>query len=176
MAKMKNNIFNTLPRVKENWHAYAVRDGFPVANGHTLIVPKREGATFKNLSNAEVLSCYHLMREVIEDLELDSYNIGVNQGVSAGQTVSQLHFHVIPRFEGDVDNPRGGVRHVIPGKGDYLTEEFKIGDRVIWNTEIKGTIVDITRDCQTGFVYEVRFPDHTNHKDVIADEEELERA
>jgi len=116
---MKDNIFKDLPKVYEGQHCYAVRDGFPVTKGHTLIVPYREGATVENLRDEELVEIFQIIRFEFNKSGAEGFNIGVNQGEVAGQTVGQLHFHMIPRRTGDVENPRGGVRHTIPGKGDY---------------------------------------------------------
>lgn len=119
MDNLKENLFKTLPKVNENDLAYSVMDGFPVTEGHTLVVPKREGATIENLTEEELISCFDLIKLEYSRSGADGFNIGVNQGAVAGQTIGQLHFHMIPRRWGDVENPRGGVRHLIPGKGDY---------------------------------------------------------
>jgi len=113
--------------VAESDLAYAIRDGFPVSDGHTLIIPKRHAETFFDLTEAELLSCNQLLhgqRQVIlrEDGSVQGFNIGMNVGEVAGQTVFHCHIHLIPRRAGDVENPRGGVRHVIPGKGFYKAE------------------------------------------------------
>lgn len=110
--------------VAANALAFAIRDGFPVSEGHTLIIPRRLVATWFEASRAEQLAILDLIDDVKRDLDRlyrpDGYNIGINAGAAAGQTVMHLHVHVIPRHTGDVADPRGGVRHVIPGKGNYL--------------------------------------------------------
>ena len=104
--------------------AFAIRDRFPVSPGHTLVIPKRLVPTWFDASHEEQLALLALVHEVklLLDAELrpDGYNLGLNVGEAAGQTVFHLHLHVIPRFRGDVADPRGGVRHVIPSKGNYL--------------------------------------------------------
>jgi diadenosine tetraphosphate (Ap4A) HIT family hydrolase len=106
-----------------NEHALAVADAFPVAPGHTLIVLRRHAASLFELSSVEVASLFELLRRMKERLagshRPDGYNVGVNDGPAAGQTVMHLHIHLIPRFFGDVGEPKGGVRNVIPGKGPY---------------------------------------------------------
>lgn len=91
----------------------ALRDGFPVSNGHTLIIPRRHVATYFDANAMEKAALWHVVEEVKhaleEEYEPDGYNIGINTGVAAGQTVMHLHVHVIPRYAGDVDDPRGGV-------------------------------------------------------------------
>ena len=104
--------------------AFAIRDGFPVTPGHTLVVPRRLVATWFEATREEQVAMLELV-EVLKaqlDAELhpDGYNIGINVGAAGGQTVMHLHLHLIPRFAGDVPDPRGGIRHVIPGKGYYL--------------------------------------------------------
>jgi len=98
--------------------AFAIRDRFPVSRGHTLVVPRRCVATYFEAHSAEKAALWALVDEVKAalDAELrpDGYNVGFNSGAAAGQTVFHLHIHVIPRFNGDVDDPRGGVRHVLP--------------------------------------------------------------
>jgi diadenosine tetraphosphate (Ap4A) HIT family hydrolase len=110
--------------VASNALAFAIRDGFPVSAGHTLIVPRRLVAGWFEATREEQVAMLELL-EVVKaqlDAELrpDGYNIGINAGAAAGQTVMHLHMHLIPRFNGDVPDPRGGIRHVIPGKGNYL--------------------------------------------------------
>ena len=119
--------FLTLPA---DWHvassalAFAIRDGFPVSPGHTLIVPRRLVATWFEATREEQVAMLELVdlvkAQLDAELHPDGYNIGINAGAAAGQTVMHLHIHLIPRFHGDVPDPRGGVRHVIPGEGNYL--------------------------------------------------------
>jgi diadenosine tetraphosphate (Ap4A) HIT family hydrolase len=104
--------------------ALAFRDAFPVTAGHSLVVPRRHVVDYFGLSPEEVLACnelVHRLREEIEagDPSVTGFNIGANAGADAGQSVFHCHIHVIPRRKGDVENPRGGVRHVIPWKGSY---------------------------------------------------------
>ena len=110
--------------VAHNTLAFAIEDRFPVSPGHTLVIPRRVVATWFEATAEERAALFELVDEVKrlldERLRPDGYNIGINAGEAAGQTVMHLHVHVIPRFRGDVDDPRGGVRHVIPGKGNYL--------------------------------------------------------
>jgi diadenosine tetraphosphate (Ap4A) HIT family hydrolase len=107
----------------ENELAYAKFDRFPVSNGHALIIPKRHVADFFGATQAELLAMTALMHEakkiIDEKHKPDGYNIGANCGAVAGQTVFHLHLHLIPRYIGDVENPRGGVRGVIPQKQNY---------------------------------------------------------
>jgi len=107
-----------------NEYAYALWDTFPVSNNHALIIPERHARDFFALTKEELVACGELLQEakkLIEqkDPSVEGFNIGLNVGETAGQTILHCHFHLIPRRVGDVENPRGGVRHVIPGKGFY---------------------------------------------------------
>ena len=110
--------------VAENTLAYAIRDGFEVTAGHTLFIPKRHVADYFGLVPAEVNAINRLMAEQrallkSADKSIEAFNIGMNCGEASGQTIFHCHVHLIPRRRGDVENPRGGVRHVILGKGAY---------------------------------------------------------
>ena len=110
--------------VSENTLAFCIRDGFPVTEGHTLFLPKRHTSDYFELTQAEVNAINQLMAKQKEiligtDESIEGFNIGMNCGEVAGQTVFHCHVHLIPRRRGDVENPQGGVRHVIPGKGHY---------------------------------------------------------
>ena len=110
--------------IAENSLVYAIRDGFPVTEGHTLFIPKRHTLDYFSLTQEEVLAINQLMdlhRQLLqkEDPTIDGFNIGMNCGETAGQTIFHCHVHLIPRRKGDVENPRGGVRHIIAGKGFY---------------------------------------------------------
>ena len=110
--------------VASNALSYAVHDGFPVTDGHALVIPKRHVEDFFGLSDEELLACNQLIKELrttilVQDQLVEGFNIGMNAGVVAGQTIFHCHIHLIPRRKGDVENPRGGVRHTIPGKGFY---------------------------------------------------------
>ena len=108
----------------ENNLAIAFRDAFPIAEGHLLVIPKRHIESWFELKSDERESCHELIlngKKAIknEDSSVSGFNLGVNDGLSEGQTILHAHLHLIPRRHGDVENPRGGVRHVIPGKGYY---------------------------------------------------------
>jgi ATP adenylyltransferase len=110
--------------VVENELAYAIRDGFPVTDSHTLIIPKRHVRDYFGLGQPEVNATNQLITSLKDEIEntdklVNGFNIGMNSGHSAGQTIFHCHIHLIPRRDGDVENPRGGVRHTIPGKGAY---------------------------------------------------------
>ncbi|MDG1143542.1 MAG: HIT family protein [Burkholderiales bacterium] len=110
--------------ISENDLAYAIRDGFPVTEYHTLIIPKRHAETYFDMTSDEKRACdelLHLIKnEILSDDEgVTGFNIGMNAGASAGQTIFHSHIHLIPRRDGDVEQPRGGVRGVIPNKQKY---------------------------------------------------------
>jgi diadenosine tetraphosphate (Ap4A) HIT family hydrolase len=110
--------FHFAPRVRALW------DRYPVAAGHALIVPRRHVASWFEATPAEraaMLGAVDAVRAIIDEKHSpDGYNLGLNIGAAAGQTVDHLHLHVIPRYLGDVPDPRGGVRHVLAGHGNYL--------------------------------------------------------
>ena len=121
--------FCTLPSeriVDQNDLALVIRDGFPVSPGHTLVIPKRHVGSFFELDQDEIQSMLALLKTakvvIDEEFKPDSYNIGINDGPQAGQTVPHVHMHLIPRYQGDVKDPRGGVRWLIPTKADYWTD------------------------------------------------------
>jgi superfamily II DNA or RNA helicase/diadenosine tetraphosphate (Ap4A) HIT family hydrolase/HKD family nuclease len=115
-----------IPTVATSPLAFAFRDCYPVSPGHTLIVTRRHVADFFACSPEEQAEILALVDVVKADLDRESqphgYNVGFNAGAAAGQTVMHVHVHVIPRFAGDMEDPRGGVRHVIPDKANYLVE------------------------------------------------------
>jgi len=106
-----------------NATAITIRDGYPVSPGHTLLIPKRHTASFFDLSQQERADLLGLLDRaklaLDREFQPQGYNIGINDGTAAGQTVPHLHVHLIPRFVGDVPDPRGGVRWVIPDKAKY---------------------------------------------------------
>ncbi len=116
--------------VAENDLAFAFRDRFPVSPGHTLIVTRRHVPDFFGCSAEERIALLDLVDRVKADLDRElhphAYNVGFNAGEAAGQTVMHVHVHVIPRFHGDVEDPRGGVRYVVPDKANYLRERAEI--------------------------------------------------
>ena len=115
--------FLEVEKITENKLAYAFYDGYPVSKGHMLIVPKRVVPEIFDLNDEEYRTCLDLIKDVkdylIKKYNPDGFNIGFNCGEDAGQTVFHAHIHVIPRYKGDIPNPRGGVRNIIPGKGNY---------------------------------------------------------
>jgi len=103
--------------------AFSARDSYPASLGHTLVIPRRHVASFFELTTEEVAACMQLIQEekklLDDEFKPDGYNIGVNVGQAAGQSIFHVHIHIIPRYKGDVENPQGGVRHVIPKRGHY---------------------------------------------------------
>lgn len=104
--------------------AYVIQDKFAVTPGHHLIIPKRHFDNYFELKSAELLAFNELLLKTKdklrnEDPSIEGFNIGINQGVCAGQTIFHAHIHLIPRRKGDVKHPTGGVRNVFPGKGGY---------------------------------------------------------
>ena len=107
----------------ENELAVAIYDGYPVSRGHALIVPRRHIADLLALTEEEQTAIWALVAPARKNIERDhspdGYNIGVNIGAAGGQTVPHAHLHVIPRYSGDVQDPRGGIRWIIPSKARY---------------------------------------------------------
>jgi len=103
--------------------AWVIRDAYPVSPGHTLIIPKRHIGSFLEASNderQELLSLLDQARQkLIDEFSPAAFNIGINDGAAAGQTIAHLHVHLIPRFTNDQIDPRGGVRWIIPEKAKY---------------------------------------------------------
>lgn len=109
--------------VLSNRHGLVIRDGFPVSPGHTLVIPRRHVASFFDLDASERESLFDLLDEAKRRLDREmqpaAYNIGINDGPAAGQTVPHLHIHLMPRYAGDQADPRGGVRWIFPDQADY---------------------------------------------------------
>jgi diadenosine tetraphosphate (Ap4A) HIT family hydrolase len=126
-ASLKNNcpFCTVLPErmIDSNDLAFAIEDAFPVSPGHALIVSRRHVESFFDLTVDEVAAMVTLVHRAKDRLDEHDhpagYNVGINIGPAAGQTVMHVHMHLIPRFFGDVIEPQGGVRNVIPGKGAY---------------------------------------------------------
>ena len=116
-----------------NGMAVAIPDGFPLNPGHALVVPKRHVRDFFDLSQTEqegIWSLVPLVRSHIDEQHSPSgYNLGLNIGESAGQTVDHAHLHIIPRYKGDVSDPRGGVRWVLPERAAYWLKNREAGSR-----------------------------------------------
>lgn len=116
MACIFCNYVNNKKFIMENKLAVAIYDNFPVNKGHVLIIPKRHFANFFDSTEEEIAAFYDLIKRVKilldKDHNPDGYNIGININEAAGQTIFHLHIHLIPRYTGDVNNPRGGVRNL----------------------------------------------------------------
>ena len=111
--------------IEENELAYATFDSYPVSNHHCLIIPKRHVKDYFELNAEEITACDQLIKKIKIRLENDDstvkgFNIGMNSGEVAGQSIMHCHIHLIPRRQGDVENPQGGVRGVIPSKQHYI--------------------------------------------------------
>jgi diadenosine tetraphosphate (Ap4A) HIT family hydrolase len=109
--------------IAENELAFAIFDGFPVNKGHALIIPKRHFGNFFDATEEEITAIYRLIHEVKakldEELKPGGYNIGVNVGHYGGQTIMHLHVHLIPRYKGDVEKPKGGIRNLKKALVEY---------------------------------------------------------
>lgn len=109
--------------IAENGFAFALLDKYPVSFGHLLVCPRRHVGSFFELTPAETAAIFDLVREVRSRCDVEyrpsGYNVGVNVGYAAGQTVMHVHVHLIPRYDGDVEDPTGGVRGVIPDRRWY---------------------------------------------------------
>ena len=111
----------------ENQFAYASYDSYPVSDFHCLIIPKRHVKDYFEMSDEELLACNDLITKIkneilAKDKTVNAFNIGTNAGKTSGQSIMHCHIHLIPRREGDVENPQGGVRSVIPKKQHYKRE------------------------------------------------------
>jgi diadenosine tetraphosphate (Ap4A) HIT family hydrolase len=126
MPESKPCPFCTLPAsrvISAGEHGVVVRDAYPISLGHSLIIPKRHVGSFFDLATDERTDLLRLLdaAKLVLDQEFapQAYNIGINDGAAAGQTIPHLHIHLIPRYKGDRADPRGGVRWIIPEKADY---------------------------------------------------------
>jgi diadenosine tetraphosphate (Ap4A) HIT family hydrolase len=113
--------------LERNDYLYAIRDKFPVTELHTLLIPFRHVESYFDLDNTEIDAFNKLLlsqkKSLLEqDKNISGFNVGFNSGEDAGQTVMHCHIHLIPRRHGDMENPRGGVRGVIPERRDYLND------------------------------------------------------
>lgn len=127
MSESQSCIFCGEPEfVIENNLAFAHYDSYPVNPGHCLIIPRRHVAEYFQMTAEEKAAVWTLVDEmktiIDQEFNPDAYNIGVNIGEAAGQSVPHVHIHMIPRYTGDMEDPRGGVRGVIPHKQKYIRE------------------------------------------------------
>lgn len=121
--------FCTLPLgriLEENEHALRIRDAYPVSPGHSLVIPRRHLGSFFETTEPErraLLALLDNAKHALDaELQPDGYNIGINDGAAAGQTVPHMHIHLIPRYTGDRSDSRGGVRWIIPERADYWSK------------------------------------------------------
>ena len=110
--------------VKDNELAYVIFDKFPITEGHSLIIPKRHFPNYSEVNQAELNAMHHLTMEqrkhlMTKDSSITGFNIEINEGVDAGQTIMHCHMHLIPRRQNDQQNPTGGIRRIFPDKADY---------------------------------------------------------
>ena len=110
----------------ENSLCYLIEDKYPVTDGHSLVIPRRHVVDYFSMTSAEQVAANALLLQRKEELEqsdssIDGFNIGMNSGSAAGQTIFHSHIHLIPRRSGDIEDPTGGVRFVIPEKANYKT-------------------------------------------------------
>ena len=126
MTESRPCAFCTLPPARvigNSEHGLVIRDAYPISAGHTLIIPRRHVGSFFDLSSNERADLLGLLDVAKVDLDRElrpqAYNIGINDGAAAGQTVPHLHIHLIPRYNGDRADPRGGARWIIPEKANY---------------------------------------------------------
>lgn len=114
--------------VFENDFFYATRDSYPVTKLHTLIIPKRHFQSYFDMNIDEIKSINSILNNQKNEIkkldpEVTAFNIGINDGKDAGQSIYHLHVHLIPRRKGDIEDPRGGVRGVIPAKQKYIKKQ-----------------------------------------------------
>ncbi|HXY53598.1 MAG TPA: HIT domain-containing protein [Nitrospirota bacterium] len=109
--------------IAEDRLSFTVRDTLPVSPGHTLILPKRHIASIFEATKEEVAVLWKALQqarsELLKEFSPDGFNIGINDGLAAGQTILHLHIHLIPRYKGDMPDPRGGIRWIFPEKAVY---------------------------------------------------------
>lgn len=112
--------------ISDGKFGFVVRDAFPLSFGHSLVISKRHVSSFFDLKNEEkhemITLLDHAKNALDSELSPEGYNVGINDGQAAGQTVPHLHIHLIPRYKGDVEDPRGGVRWIFPDKADYWSK------------------------------------------------------
>ena len=127
--------FYDRPKIMENDHAFAIYDGFPVSEGHALVVPKKQVISIFDLEVDEYYQCFDLVKKITillkNKFKVEAFNIGINNGLDAGQTIAHAHIHIIPRYQGDLKDPRGGVRNILPDKSGYLKKTIDVVAAVI---------------------------------------------
>jgi diadenosine tetraphosphate (Ap4A) HIT family hydrolase len=144
--------------IASNALAFAIRDKFPVSPGHALVVTRRLRETYWDATAEERAAIWELVEEVKRRLEKElsprpaGFNVGFNAGEAAGQTVPHVHVHVIPRYRGDVDDPRGGVRWVIPERANYLAETLREATAFATRPEARPVTAPPTHEAQLAFL------------------------
>ena len=132
---IKDSPFYDRPRIMENDYAFAIYDGFAVSRGHALVIPKKQTASFFNLEADAYHQCFDLVKKLTifltKEYGATSFNIGINNGIEAGQTIAHAHIHIIPRYKDDVKDPRGGVRNILPDPSGYLNKTIDVVAGVI---------------------------------------------
>ena len=117
------NLESQRELILESLTAYSIYDNFPVSDGHALVIPKRHCTDYFELTNEEQSECWSMVNTVkqilMQKYNPDGFNVGINVNKEAGQTIPHVHIHLIPRYKGDVKDPSGGVRGVIPEKRNY---------------------------------------------------------
>lgn len=121
---MSESPFLNKEKIHENEFAFAIYDGFPVSKGHSLVIPKRIVSSIFDLNDNEYNHIFLLLRDIkkilLEKFKPNGFNIGINNGTDAGQTIDHAHIHIIPRYKGDLKDPRGGVRNILPDNSGYI--------------------------------------------------------
>lgn len=116
--------------IGESAHTITFIDNYPASPGHTLVIPKRHFSTYFEATEEELLEIGKAIQNAKKFLDTefspDAYNIGINNGLMAGQSVMHLHVHLIPRYQGDVEDPKGGVRWILKNKADYWNNKSKV--------------------------------------------------
>jgi len=121
--------------IMENDYAFAIYDGFAVSKGHALVIPKKQVSSIFDLNTDEYHQCLDLVKNLSSFLATEfkttAFNIGINNGIEAGQTIAHAHIHIIPRYKDDVKDPRGGVRNILPDTSGYLNKTIDVVAGVI---------------------------------------------
>ena len=132
---VKESPFYDRQKIIENESAFAIYDGFAVSKGHALVIPKKQVLSFFDLEAGAYHRCFDLVRELTihltKEYQTTSFNIGINNGIDAGQTIAHAHIHIIPRYKDDVVDPRGGVRNILPDNSGYLNKTIDVVAGVI---------------------------------------------
>ena len=120
---IKESPFLEKEIILENESSFSISDGFAISKGHTLVIPRREVSSIFDLNDKEYFDCFSLVKEIknkiLKEYSPDGFNIGINDGFYAGQTIQHAHIHIIPRYKDDIDNPRGGVRNILIDNTGY---------------------------------------------------------